>query len=335
MIGTNLRRWRLPLLAFVCGWTVAVNAEVVIKLGTIAPEGSIWHDVLLETRRQWNEISHGEVELRIYANGVLGGEDEMIRKMQRRSLDALAISGAGLPLIDTSVDCLNLPLLFDSYEELERVRGAIAGELEASFAERGYVVLNWAEAGWVHFFAKSPVRTVEDLRRLRLWTATGNPQSERIAKGLGFRVVPLPATDMLMGLQTGLIEAIDVPPLFALLDRSYQAAPYMTDLRFAPLNAATVITAASWSRVPAQYRDRLRAAAQQAAVRLRQEIHQAEREAIAEMAKRGLTIVTIDAETEAAWRREARSIYPELGCRREYPELFEKVMRLQNAMRTP
>src|SRR3970282_1823806 len=59
------------------------TAQTVIKLGTIAPEGSIWHDALLEIREQWREISNGEVELRIYAGGVLDGEDEMIRKMQR------------------------------------------------------------------------------------------------------------------------------------------------------------------------------------------------------------------------------------------------------------
>jgi TRAP-type C4-dicarboxylate transport system substrate-binding protein len=82
------------LLAATCA-TVAVDAQVVIKLGTVAPEGSIWHDILLDMRQQWREISGGQVELRIYAGGVLGGEDEMVRKMQRRGLDALAVSGSG------------------------------------------------------------------------------------------------------------------------------------------------------------------------------------------------------------------------------------------------
>src|SRR5687768_2537558 len=85
------------------------RAQVVIKLGTVAPEGSTWHDALLSIRQQWRDISHGEVELRIYAGGVLGGEAEMVRKVQRHGLDAIAISGAGLPFIDSSVDCLNLP----------------------------------------------------------------------------------------------------------------------------------------------------------------------------------------------------------------------------------
>jgi TRAP-type transport system periplasmic protein len=318
----------LKLIAWSLLLTGAARADVVIRLGTIAPEGSVWHDTLLEVRQRWREISGGEVDLRIYASGVLGGEDEMIRKMQRRSLDALTISGSGLPLIDSSVDCLHLPLLFESYEELDRVRNGISADLEQSFKRKGYEVLNWAEAGWVHFFAKSPVRTHADLRRLRLWIATGSPQSERLFRELGFRVVPLPATDMLTGLQTGLIEAIDVPPLFALLDRSYQAAPYMTDLPFAPLNAATVVTVAAWERVPRQHRDALRAAAQSAATELRQRVQQAEQEAIAEMTARGLTVIQIDAATEAEWRELARDAYPQMTCGREHPDLLDKVIRL-------
>jgi TRAP-type transport system periplasmic protein len=227
------------------------------------------------------------------------------------------------------VNCLNLPMFFDTYEQLDYVRHGIAAELDKSFEQHGYKVLNWAEAGWVHFFAKSPVRTPDDLRALRMWIGTGDPKAERLAKELGFRAVPLPTTDMLTGLQAGLIEVIDVPPLFALLDRSFQAAPYMTDLRFAPLIAATVITLPAWERIPAKYRDSLLEASQAAAARLRSKIHAAEGESIAEMQSRGLHVVEIDGATIAEWRRESEAIYPHLDCAMQYPELFTKVLTLQ------
>jgi TRAP-type C4-dicarboxylate transport system substrate-binding protein len=102
-----------------------------------------------------------------------------------------------------------------------------------------------------------------------MWTAAGHPESEPLSKALGFQVVPLPETDMLTGLQTGLIDAIDIPPLFALLDRSYQLAKYMTNLQFAPLNAATVISLPAWERIPASYRPRLLDAVRQAGQALR------------------------------------------------------------------
>ena len=328
-MAARIRLTRVMLVAaLVIGAVPPASAQVVIKLGTIAPEGSIWHDVLLATREEWRKISNGKVDLRIYAGGVLGGEEEMVRKMQRRALDALTISGAGLPAIDGIVDCLNLPMLFDSYEELDEIRGAIAPELERSFEQHGYKVLTWAEAGWVHFFSKTPVHTPDELRALRLWISAGDPKAERLGKGLGFRVVALPATDMLTGLQTGLIEAIDVPPLFALLDRSFQAAPYMMDLPFAPLNAATVMTLPAWERIPPEYRNALVAAARELVVKQRAEIQRAEREAIAEMAKRGLTLVKLDAAAVAAWQRESEAVYSRLACHEEHPELLARILRL-------
>ena len=196
--------------------------------------------------------------------------------MQRRGIDALAISNAGLPLIDDIVSCLSLPLLFDSWDELDRIRAAVAPDIEASLENRGYKVLGWAEAGWVHFFAKEPVRVPADLRQQRVWTSTGAPEHEALLNEFGFRVVALPVPDMLTGLQTGLIDAIDVPPLFALADRSYQSASNMTDLQFAPLNSAVIVSVSVWERLPAEYHAEFQGAVQRAVSVLREQTHEAE-----------------------------------------------------------
>jgi TRAP-type C4-dicarboxylate transport system substrate-binding protein len=327
-------RRRLTLIVLLLLLPAMGMARVVIKLGTLAPEGSAWHDALLRMRQQWQDISHAEVELRIYPGGVLGGEAEMVRKVQRGGLDAIAISGSGLAYIDSSVDCLNLPMLFASYEELEYVRNGIAAELEKHFAAKRFKVLAWAEAGWVYFFTKQPVRTPADLRKLRLWTAVGYPETEKLFKEFGLQVVPLPETDMLTALQTGLIEAIDVPPLFALLDRSYQLATHMTNIKFAPLNAATVISLPAWERLPASYRPQLLAAVQQTGKALRTEIRQAGDEAIIEMQRRGLQVIDVDEPTIEQWRSEAQKAYPKFGCGVHYPDLFAQVLRLHREFRS-
>jgi len=323
----------LNMLLYALSPTIG-HAKVVIKLGTIAPEGSAWHDTLLRLSQQWRHISDGELQVIIYAGGVLGDETEMVRKLQRRGLDAVAISGAGLPQIDSSIDCLNIPMLFDSYEALDYVRHAITADLQEHLNSKKIKVLNWAEAGWVYFFAKEPVRTPDDLRKLRLWTAAGYPETERLFKQFGFRVVPLASTDMLTALQTGLIEAIDVPPLFALLDRSYQAAGYMTDLKWAPLNAATVIHLDAWRRIPEKYRESLVKAVSTIGAGLRNRIRRAEEDAIKEMQARGLQIVAVDRATTDLWRSDVNKAYPKLQCAKEYPALFAKIMQVHAQFQT-
>ncbi len=331
MTTTTRSALRRLLLAFIL--TAASQAalpadRIIVKFGTIAPEGSAWHDAILEIRQKWLELSNGQVELRIYAGGVLGDETEMVRKVQRRGLDGIAISGSGLPRIEETIGCLNIPLLFDSYEQLDYVRDRISPEVEKRFEKRGFKILAWAEAGWVYFFTKRPVRTPDDLRQLRLWTTPGFPEFERLFSKFRLQVVPLPATDMLTSLQTGLIEAIDVPPLFALLDRSYQIANYMTDLKWSPLNAAMVLSLDSWNKFPQTLQQNFLDAAEDIVGRLRQTIRNAENKALEEMQARGLTVVELSDSEIELWRTEVVNTYAELPCKRERPEMFEKILGL-------
>jgi len=310
---------------------MASAGKMVIKMGSIAPEGSAWHDALLRLKQEWRDISDGQLELRIYPGGVLGGEGEMVRKIQRRGLDAIAISGSGLPQVDDSIHCLNLPLLFDSYENFDYVRAGISPIVEARLDEKGYKVLTWTEGGWVNFFAKEAVRTPQDLKKLRLWISSGDPTTERLLKELGFNVVPLPTTDMLTGLQTGLVEAIDVPPLFALLDRSYEYAPYMTDFKWAPLNAAIIISARTWKRIPSKLHDKLLASAQAVGQGLREEVRNSSKEAIKEMQVRGLEVIVPTAEDLMHWQALTDESFPKIRGTLCESEIFDQVISLDQA----
>jgi TRAP-type C4-dicarboxylate transport system substrate-binding protein len=332
MIDRLLRLVLLAALLLTLAPPLSARA-LIIKMGTLAPEGSTWHDGLLKIRQEWRRISQGQVELRIYAGGVLGDEAEMIRQMHRRGLDGVALSGSGLPRLDRSVDCLNLPMLLNSYEELDYVRDRIAPKIESALEEKNYKVLNWSDAGWVHFFSKEPARSLDDIRGMKLWISAGDPDSEKLFKDYGFRAVPLPATDMLTGLQTGLIEAIQVPPLFALLDRTYQYADNMIDLKWVPLVAATVISSASWNRVPAEYHGEMLQAAREAGVQLRSEVRQAGQDAVAEMKSRGLNVVQLDDASLKTWRQEVVDAYPRLRGTLAPAELIDEVIRLRDEYR--
>jgi len=321
----------LLLLAAGTGPGQAQNA-VTIRLGTMAPEGSPWHDVLLRMKQEWRDASGGKVDLKIYS-GVLGDESEMIRKMRIGQLQSVAISGAALPRIDAGVACLEVPLLFDSYAELDYVRDRLAPKLEQRMAAEGFVVLNWSDAGWIHFFTKRPARTPDDLRGLKLLTSAGDPRTEKLYKDFGLRVVPLPYTEVLMALETGLIEAVQGPPLYALLDQWFGLAKNMTDMRWAPLVGATVIRKDVWDRLPQAWKDAMLASAQAAGDDLRTKIRTLGDEAVPEMVKRGLNVVAVDAEAMKQWREEAEAAYARLRGEYAPADLFDEALRLRNEFR--
>jgi len=224
-------------------------------------------------------------------------------------------------------------LLFESSEQLDFVRDRVRPSIESRLESKGFVVLNWAIAGWVHIFSKEPIRLPEDLRQTRFWMTSGAPETERVYKAFGIQVVPLPVTEMLTGLQTGLIDAMAAPPLYALLDRSYQVADNMLDIHWGALNAATVIRADAWARVPADLRPRLVEAARREGVAMRDIGRQAGEDAIREMQKRGLAVNVLTAVERARWHEEAAQAYP--GLRGTYcPEdLYDDVMRYHAQVR--
>jgi TRAP-type C4-dicarboxylate transport system substrate-binding protein len=326
-------RWMLLLFLV----TIPLQAQgrtIVINLGTSAPEGTPWHDILLQIKQDWNRISSGQVVLRIYPSGVQGDENTMMRKMRIGQLQAVAVSGNGLYFIEPDITCLIIPLIFDSYQELDYVLDQMAPQLEGMFEGKGYKILNWADAGWIRFFTKRPASTLDDIREMKLHIAPGDPVTEELYKEFGFRVVPLPYTEVLTALQTGLIDAVMGPPLYVMLEQWFGLATYMTEVKWAPLVGATVLSNRAWERIPASMRPQLLEAARTAGERLLPEIRKLNEEAVPAMTKRGLKVVHPDAAALSGWLSEAKEAYPKLRGRYVPADLFDQVERLRNEFRS-
>ena len=325
-------RFLVGLIFLSAAASVPAQRRVRINLGTVAPEGSPWHEVLQQMGQDWERVSQGSVTLRIYPGGVLGDEHDMLRKVRIGQLHAVALSGTGLSRAEPAVSCFQIPMLIESYEELDFLRERLSPKLEAMLERKGFVVLNWGDVGWVHFFTKSPARTPDDIRKMKLFTSAGDPETEALYKEFGFRPVPLALTDILPSLQTGLLDAIAVPPLFALLEQFFGLANNMTPIKWAPLVGATIVSKQTWERIPQPLRSQLLRIAH-TDDKLRHQIRKLNNDAIVEMEKRGLNIVPLDAETIALWKSEAAAAYPKLRGRLVPADLFDETIRLHNEFR--
>ena len=309
--------------------------QTVIKMGTLAPEGSPWHQVLQRMGERWRNISGGAVRLNIYAGGNLGDEPDLVNKMRIGQIQAVALSGAGMERIEPGVSCLQIPMMFRSYEELDYVRDHLAPRLESMIDARGFIVLNWGDAGWVHFFTRRPVRQIGEMRRMSLfvWAGFNNDELE-LWKTAGFRPQPLAATDILPSLQTGLIDAVPLPPLYALLDQVFGIAKYMNDIKWSPLVGTTVIAKPAWEKLPAGQRAEMLAAAREAGDELRQSIRKMGDDAVTAMRNRNLVVSHADAADEEEWRRETESMYPRIRGKIVPADLFDEVLRLRDQYRS-
>ena len=281
-------------------------AATTLKLATLVPEGSLWDKELQEMGQAWKSATAGRIDLRIYPGGVAGNEADVLRKMRIGQLQAATLTVVGLSEIDPGFNVFSIPRFYRSYDELFHVTNALTPLFEKRLEEKGYVLLNWGHAGWVQLFTKKPARTPGDVQDLKLFTSAGNPEMVQWWKRNGYNPVPLSSTDIMTGLQTGMIEALPTTPLAALTLQWYRSTPYMLDLGIAPLVGGTIVTAPAWKKISAEDRAALQAEADAVEERLEKSVPAQDEKAIEEMQKRGLELTRPQGEAqEAAWAEEA------------------------------
>jgi len=308
----------------------AVQAEPVkIRLGALAPRGTGWHRALLEMGEKWRAAEGAGAEFVVYGGGSQGGEADMVRRMRVGQLNAAMLSVIGLTEIDPSVSALQkMPLVFRSWDELDYVREKLRPVLEKRFQEAGFVVLCWGDAGWVRFFSKTPAARPEDFRRLKIFTWAGDAPQADIMKTLGYHPVVLEVSDILPGLQTGMINMVPTAPFWALALQFYPHAPYMLELDWAPIVGAVIVTRKSWDAMSSAGRLALAKAGSEAGVELRALSRREHQDSVAAMEKRGLKIQRLTPELEAEWRRAAEQMYPLVRGKMVPAEFFDEVQRL-------
>ncbi|OGH61137.1 MAG: hypothetical protein A3G34_16055 [Candidatus Lindowbacteria bacterium RIFCSPLOWO2_12_FULL_62_27] len=308
-------------------------ANVVVKMATLAPKGSAWHLILLEMGEKWKAASGGSVTLTIYPGMVAGDDADVVRKMRLGTLNAALLTSVGMANIDRSIYSLQVPMMYESYEELDYVLERQSPNLKKEYESRGFVILTWADGGWIHFFTKTPVRTPDDMKPLKLFAWAGDNEAIEIWKAAGFQPVPLPSTEISTALKTGLVNALSTTLKAAVIFQWYTHAKHMTDLQWTALLGAVVISKPAWEKIPAAVRPALLEAAREAGAKMRREIRQSGPKEIEAMTKRGLTVVRLNPEEVAAWRAATEAIYSKIRGSIAPARAFDEAMKYRNEYR--
>ena len=326
----------LVAMALAAAWLrepVAAQAPLVVRMATFVPDGSSWFQVLKETAEKWKASSSGRVSVRLFPGGVAGDDPEVVRKMRLGKLDAAVLTSVGVAEIDRSIYALSIPLMYESDAEVDYVLEKLRPRLEAGLEAKGFVVLNWADGGWVRFFAQSPVAVPDDLKARKLFPVAGDAPMVDLWRSAGFDPEPLSPTDVLAALQDGRVTALGAPPQMAVVTQAFLHAKNMTALRWQPLFGAALITKAAWEKVPADVRPALLEAARAGGLRIREQVRQSEDKDVAEMQKRGLRVVAVDAKARALWQKAAEDLYPKVRGAIVPAEAFDDARRFRDEYR--
>ncbi len=202
----------------------------VLKIATVTPEGSAWMEAMRAGAKEIKERTDGRVEIKYYGGGVMGNDDKVLGKIRIGNLHGGAFTPSALQSIYPDVSLYGLPLVFDSEEEAAYVRDRLDQTLRDGMSDKGFVSFGFAATGFAVLMSNEPVKGLADLKGKRVWVPEGDTISYASMEALSLSPVTLPMTDVLTGLQTGLIDIVVVSPIGALVLQWHTKVSYVTDL---------------------------------------------------------------------------------------------------------
>jgi TRAP-type C4-dicarboxylate transport system substrate-binding protein len=269
-----------------------VEKSQVIKLGTLAPEGSSWMKTFNTLNTEVMKKTENKVQFRIYPGGVLGDEMDMLRKLKIGQIQGVALTSAGLSTLFKEMDVLQVPFLFQTYEEVDTVLKKMDSFFRKGFEDNGYVFLGWSDAGFIYLMSTLPISSVADLKKAKVWVWEESPMSKAIFDEAGVKAIPLTVPDVLVGLQTGLVDVVYVPPTGAIFLQWFTKIKYMTDVPLLYLAGGVVVKKDIFKQIPQTSQNFILESFQQHLDQLKIITRNENRDAVKVMVKNGVKIIT-------------------------------------------
>jgi TRAP-type C4-dicarboxylate transport system substrate-binding protein len=311
-------------LLIICSGTL-ISKPIIIKLATLAPEGTEYYNLLLEMGQRWQEETNGEIILRIYPNGVVGRESDTIRKMRIGQIQASAMSSIGLADLTDQIQAFTIPMVFKDYDDVEKVKEVMFDDISNGLSESGFKLLFLVDIGWVYWFSANEIAVPEDLRNAKIYTTAGDYLTVELFKRFGFNAIPVSETDILTSLQTGMINSMQTVPILSLSSGWFALMPNMLDLKWAVFIGAVIIDERVWSKIRPEHQKVMMEVAQEIGKKYQENGRKTDAQAIEMMKEYGMKVKTPTDEELKIWEDFKEKIIPDVIDTYVPKEVYDKV----------
>ncbi|MCK4842914.1 MAG: TRAP transporter substrate-binding protein DctP [Methylococcales bacterium] len=265
------------------------------KIATLSPDGSVWMNKMRAGANEINEKTDNRVSFKFYPGGIMGGDKNVLRKMQFGQLHGAAMPNTGLASVYPDIQLYNLILKFKSLQELDYAREKMDSFLLAGLKKKKLVSFGISEMGFAYIMSTTPVANLADLRQQKTWV----PNSHRIAihafEASKISPIPLPLRDVLMGLQTGMINAVAGTPTGALALQWHTKIKYVTDVPLSYIYGIFVINEKSFKKISKKDQQIVTKVMRQVVIDIDKQSRQDNLNAIAALKSQGIEFVAVKA----------------------------------------
>ncbi|MDH5766806.1 MAG: TRAP transporter substrate-binding protein DctP [Gammaproteobacteria bacterium] len=248
-MSVKFKRGLSVLAILFCFSPISPIQAKTIKIATISPEGTFWMKQMRAGAKEIKEKTQGRVKFKFYPGGVMGNDSNVLRKIHIGQLHGGAVTVGTLYQSTPDTTIYGLPFLFSNLDDAEEIRKTTDKLLNGRIESNGFVNFGFAQGGFTYLMSKEPVNSFDDLRKQKSWVPEKNDVGLSVYRRINATPISLPLSDVLTGLQTGLINTVITSPIGALALQWHTHVNYVVDFPLTYLAAMMVIDKKVFSKL--------------------------------------------------------------------------------------
>ncbi|ASP67936.1 TRAP transporter substrate-binding protein [Sinorhizobium meliloti] len=287
----------VPLALMTAGPALAEIRDQTVKFASANNKGHPQVTGMEKFAELVKEKSGGKIEVKLFPGGTLGGDVQTVSALQGGVIEMTVLNAGILASNVKEFGAVDLPFLFDSGEEADKVMdGPFGTSLMERLPATGLVGVAYWELGFRNLTNnRRPVTKLEDIKGLKIRTIQ-SPIPVELFNALGANAVPLPYTELYTALETGTVDGQENPSANIINAKFYEVQKYMTLTRHQYNPQIVLVSKKFWDGL----NDEEKTVLQQAAVEARDFQRKVSREqdaaALEEIRKTGMEVSELSPE---------------------------------------
>lgn len=310
--------------ALILGLAPAAHA-ITLKIATQAPDGTTWMKDMRSAAKEIKVKTEGRVKIKYYPGGVMGNYKSVMKKIRLGQLHGGAVTGDSLADLYPDMRSYSLPMLFNSYAEVDYVRSRVDPDLVEGMQAKGFTMLGITEGGFAYLMSNGPVRSIADLKQHKLWIPEDDPLNEALFRKMGVNPITLPLSDVYTGLQTGLIDTIGSTTAGALAFQWHTRIQSITEVPLLYIIGVLVVDNKYFKRIKPVDQQVIKDVVARVFTEMNEKNRKDNAKADTALRNLGIEYVRPEAQEEGHWRKLASEVIAESGFTRESSKTYRKI----------